>query len=106
MMEEHLAKKRVISFMRHKPLGEQWGHFQLSGMETMVGACSEVFVLGSGESRLEEPIPASPTGPMRGAPRKARLRGDRGGPARRGARGGVEGRRWAQRRLDRPCMAR
>lgn len=85
-VSEHLAKKRVVAFMRDDPEGRRWSNAELLGMDRLfasssaeprsqfVGVDAEgaVYVLGSGQSRLEQPIPTGPDGPLRGGVRRAR----------------------------------
>lgn len=85
-MSEHLAKKRIIAFMRDQPDATRWSHAELEGMdrifaascmmpaEQFVGVDAEgaVYLLGGGESRMGTPLRSGPEGPIRGAVCKAR----------------------------------
>lgn len=85
-INEHWALKRVLPYMRHRPEGERWSHAEFQGMNRLFAGSSveplsqfvgvdrecAVYVLGSGQDRLENPIATGPVGPLRGAPRKVR----------------------------------
>lgn len=85
-LPDHAAAKRVVVCIRDKPEGKRWSHGRLQGMAELFGGSSErpvgqfvgvdaegdVYVLGSGAHRMEEKIPAGPTGPRRGRVRRVR----------------------------------
>ncbi|EPG9672642.1 hypothetical protein M0K38_000006 [Citrobacter freundii] len=71
VMQEHLAKKKFVSFFYDEPLGKQWDESGYEGMDKILSASAtepysqyvgvtvenEVFAVGSGFIGLEEPIP-------------------------------------------------
>lgn len=81
------AKTRVVVCMRAKAAGERWSHAQLEGMNGLLAGASakplsqfvgvdadgDVYVLGSGQHRMETRIPAGPDGPRRGRVSRVRM---------------------------------